>query len=58
LFKVDPSRHDLSSNGLGLPICKRIVEKHGGRIWIDSPGEGKGITVYFTIPISNNIENQ
>lgn len=53
-YKVDSSRHDLDSNGLGLSICKRIVEKHGGSIWADSPGEGKGTTVFFTIPLSIN----
>ena len=54
LYKVDSARHDLNSNGLGLSICKRIVEKHGGRIWLESPGEGKGTTVFFTVPLSNS----
>lgn len=49
-YKVDPARRDLDSSGLGLSICKRIVEKHGGRIWAESPGLGKGTTFYFTIP--------
>jgi len=49
-YKVDSARHDLDSSGLGLSICKRIVEKHGGRIWAKSPGLGKGTTFYFTIP--------
>jgi len=47
-YKADKSRHDLYSHGLGLPICKNIVEKHGGKIWAESPGEGKGTTFYFT----------
>ncbi|HMA82734.1 MAG TPA: PAS domain S-box protein, partial [Candidatus Thermoplasmatota archaeon] len=43
-FKADPSRHDFESSGLGLPICKRIIERHKGRIWAESEGLGKGST--------------
>jgi two-component system sensor histidine kinase VicK len=53
-YKVDSSRHDLGSSGLGLPICKRIVEKLGGRIWAESPGPGKGTTIFFTLPTSSH----
>ncbi len=48
-FKADESRHDLNSSGLGLAICKRVVENHQGRIWAESPGPGKGTTIIFTI---------
>lgn len=51
-YKVDESRHKLDSTGLGLSICKRIIEKHGGRIWAESQGPGKGVTIHFTIPSS------
>ncbi|VVB61949.1 Methyl sulfide methyltransferase-associated sensor [uncultured archaeon] len=48
-YKVDQSRHDFESSGLGLPICKRIAAKHGGKIWVESEGLGKGCTFYFTM---------
>ena len=51
-YKADESRHDFDSSGLGMPICKRIVEKHGGSIWAESDGLGKGSTFYFTLKAS------
>jgi len=50
-YKADESRHDFDSSGLGMPICKRIVEKHGGKIWVESEGINKGTTVCFTLPL-------
>ena len=37
--------------GLGLPLVRRLVELHGGRLWVESEGEGKGSTFHFTIPV-------
>lgn len=37
--------------GVGLALVKRIIEVHGGRIWITSDGIGKGTTVWFTLPV-------
>lgn len=49
LYKADPSRHELGSSGLGLSICRRIIELHGGRMWAESPGVGYGTSIIFTL---------
>lgn len=51
-YKTDESRHDFDSSGLGLPICRRIIEKHGGRIWVESEGPQRGSIFYFTLPLN------
>ncbi|HTE45951.1 MAG TPA: ATP-binding protein [Gemmatimonadaceae bacterium] len=39
------------SSGLGLAFCKLVVDAHGGRIWVQSAGEGKGSAFHFLLPI-------
>jgi len=53
-YKADWSRHNFNTSGLGLSICKRIIELHGGTIDISSPGIGKGTTVTLSIPRYRN----
>lgn len=49
IFRRLHSQSEYKGNGLGLALCKRIVESHGGHIWVESE-IGKGTIVYFYIP--------
>lgn len=51
LFKRLHARDRYSGTGIGLAVCQRVIERHGGEIWVDSV-PGQGATFHFTLPKS------
>lgn len=53
LFKRLHTQEEFAEAGIALALCLKIVQRYGGRIWVESEGPGKGSNFFFTVPGPN-----
>ncbi len=57
LFQRLHGRDRYPGSGIGLTLCKKIIERHGGSIWV-GPTTGQGSTIHFTLPLADQRDDR
>ncbi len=52
MFQTLRPRDEVEGSGMGLAIVKKLVDRHGGKVWLDDGPQGRGLAVHFTWPVA------